>query len=153
MPSWTTHTPNWCTASVQRSWEGLVAMTTYRVEVRRGERWWVLSVPQISAAHSQARHLREVEQVARDLIAILLDASADSFEVDVHIELPAAVAEHLQRAERLRREAALAQNEAAAEFRAAARELVDQGLPLRDVGRALGVSYQRAHQLVSTPAA
>jgi hypothetical protein len=124
-------------------------MSTYQVEVRRGERWWVLSVPEIPAAHSQARHLREVDEVARDLIAVLLDIPADSFDLDIRIELPDGVKARLQRAEQLRTEAAQAQNEAAAEVRAAAKELADQGLPLRDIGRALGISYQRAHQLVS----
>jgi hypothetical protein len=41
------------------------------------------------------------------------------------------------------------QAEAAAEARLAAKELHDQGVPVRDIGRALGVSYQRAHQLAS----
>ena len=131
--------------------QGVVAVTrkAYQVEVRRGERWWVLSVPEIPAAHSQARHLREVDEVARDLIAVMLDEPADSFDVDVHITLPGSVTDHLRRAEQLRTEAAKTQAAAAAELRAAARELAGQGMPLRDVGKALGVSYQRAHQLVS----
>jgi transposase-like protein len=33
--------------------------------------------------------------------------------------------------------------------REAARILHEEGMPLRDVGRVLGVSHQRAHQLVS----
>lgn len=61
-------------------------MRTYRVEVRRGERWWVLSVPDIPAAHGQARALREVEATARDLSAVMLDVAGDSFDLDVVIE-------------------------------------------------------------------
>jgi hypothetical protein len=34
-------------------------------------------------------------------------------------------------------------------MRAAAQELSRSGMPLRDIGQLLGVSYQRAHQLVS----
>jgi hypothetical protein len=30
-----------------------------------------------------------------------------------------------------------------------ARELSEDGVPLRDIGRLMGVSYQRAHQLVA----
>lgn len=37
-----------------------------------------------------------------------------------------------------------------AEVRQAARLLSEQGMSLRDVGAALGVSYQRAHQLLSS---
>jgi transposase-like protein len=33
--------------------------------------------------------------------------------------------------------------------RAAARELADAGLTMRDIGQLLGISYQRAQQLVS----
>jgi hypothetical protein len=35
------------------------------------------------------------------------------------------------------------------EARQAARELRARGMPLRDIGRALGISYQRAYQLAS----
>lgn len=97
-------------------------------------------------------HLREVEEVARDLVAVMLDVDADSFDLEVSVQLPEEVAEHLARADALRKEAASAQAAAAAEVRAAARALADQGMPLRDVGKALGISYQRAHQLVSSAA-
>ena len=60
------------------------------------------------------------------------------------------VREHLAAAERLRDDAAEATRRAAEESRAAARELAASGLSLRDVGEALGVSHQRAHQLVRT---
>lgn len=122
---------------------------TYRVEVRRGDRWWVLSVPEIPAAHSQARTLAEAEPTARDLIAVMLEVPADSFGLDVHVTLPADVAAHLRRSAELREDSARAQAEAAAEVRCAAQQLRASGLPLRDIGQALGVSYQRAHQLVN----
>ena len=41
-----------------------------------------------------------------------------------------------------------ARSQAAAAARRAARRLRDQGLPLHDVGQALGVSFQRAKQLI-----
>ncbi len=45
----------------------------YRVEVERGRtgRWWLIGVPQVPAARSQARRLDQAEDVARDLIALL----------------------------------------------------------------------------------
>lgn len=125
-------------------------MHTYQVNVRRGDRWWVLSVPEIPAAHSQARSLAEVEPVARDLIAVMLEVPADSFGLDVQLELPAGVARRLRRSAELREASAAAQAEAAAEVRRAARQLHEAGLTLRDIGLALGVSLQRAHQLVGT---
>ena len=90
--------------------------------------------------------------MARDLLALMLEVEPDSFNLDVHIELPADVHERFQRAEKLREQAAAAQAEAASEVRAVARQLVERGMPLREVGKALGVSYQRVHQLVSSAA-
>ena len=55
-----------------------------------------------------------------------------------------------EQAEQLREQSRLAQASAAAEVRHAARLLTEQGLGLCDVGAVLGVSYQRAHQLVSS---
>jgi len=52
-------------------------------------------------------------------------------------------------AKQLREQAARSQHDAAEEARKAARELSEDGVPLRDIGRLMGVSYQRAHQLVA----
>jgi hypothetical protein len=38
---------------------------------------------------------------------------------------------------------------AAAGASALAHEMADEGVPVRDIGEVLGVSYQRAHQLAS----
>jgi hypothetical protein len=123
-------------------------MTTYRVDVERDGRFWLLRVPEVGV--TQARHLREVEVMARDLIALVTDQEPSNAELDVHVAMPAATRRHLQRAERLRSQARDSQSKAAEELRAAARELSRSGMPLRDIGQLLGVSYQRAHQLVSS---
>lgn len=120
---------------------------TYRVDVERDGRFWLLRVPEVGV--TQARHLREVDLMARDLIALTTDNDPGTFDLDVHVEVPAATRRHLQRAERLRDQARDSQSKAAAELRAAAQELAQSGLPMRDIGQLLGVSYQRAHQLVS----
>ncbi len=115
----------------------------YRVEVERGRsgRWWLIDVPEVPAAHSQARRLDQAEDVARDLIALLTDSDPGSFDVDVNVRLPDEVRADLDRAEELRQEAARSQHEAALLARSAARRLHDDGLPLQ-------VSHQGAHQLV-----
>lgn len=123
-------------------------MRTYRVDVERDGRFWLLRVPEVGV--TQARHLREVEAMARDLIALVGDGEPSSFGLDVHVKVPAATRRRLQRAERLRDQARNSQAQAAEELRAAAQELSRSGLPLRDIGQLLGVSYQRAHQLVSS---
>lgn len=99
---------------------------------------------------TQARNLREVPEMIRDLVATVLDVAPDSFGVQWSISLPDFVREHLERAEALRKESKRAQSESAKELRLAAKTLREQNLPLRDIGQVLGVSYQRAHQLVSS---
>jgi hypothetical protein len=120
---------------------------TYHAEVDRDGRVWRVRVPEVQRT-TQARNLSEVEPMARDLIAIMDDIPADSFSLDVTITLPADVQEELERSAELRQDAARSQAQAAAAARRAARRLRDQGLPLKDVGQALGVSFQRAKQLI-----
>lgn len=129
-------------------------MTTYRAIVSRDERYWTIRVPGLGTRPrhglpTMAVNLAEVEPVVRDLIAVYLDVPEDSFNIEVKIELPATAQQHLQRAAKLRDRAAHAQSEAADEYRAAARDLKATGMTVRDIGRALDVSHQRAQQLVS----
>jgi hypothetical protein len=121
---------------------------TYHAEVRRAGKYWAVYVPEVDR-WTQARHLRELDAMTEDLIELMTGAKAGTFSVDYDIDLPETVRGHLARAEQLRSESAQAQAAAAAEVRAAARELHQGGLPLRDVGQLLGISHQRAHQLVA----
>lgn len=123
-------------------------MTSYRVDVERDGKFWHVRVPAVNRS-TQARTLREVEAMARDLIAIMDDVAPGSVGIDMHLALPPEVAAHLRRSAELREVSARAQAEAAAEVRRAAQQLHQDGLTLRDIGQALGVSYQRAHQLVT----
>jgi hypothetical protein len=78
----------------------------------------------------------------------MVDTPPDSFTLHVDVLLPDDVSRDLERSAKLRGEAARSQAQAAQLARHAARTLRDRGLPLRDVGQALGVSFQRAKQLV-----
>ena len=120
---------------------------TYHADVERDGAVWRVRVPEVQRT-TQARSLREVEPMARDLVAIMDDIPLDAFKVNVHITLPPEVASELERSAALREEAARAQAQAAQLSRQAARHLRDHGLSLRDVGQALGVSFQRAKQLI-----
>jgi len=122
-------------------------LKTYRAEVDRDGKVWRIRVPEV-ARTTQARTLREVEPMVRDLIAIMDNIPAGSFGVDVILTLPADVQAELDRSAELRDQAARSQAQAAQLARRAARRLRDQGLPLQDVGKALGVSFQRAKQLI-----
>ncbi len=123
-------------------------MKTYDVNVERDGKFWFVDVPAVKRA-TQARTLAEVEVMARDLIAIMLDVEPDSFAINRHIELPADAARHIAASTQSRTAAAEAQANAATEIRVAARVLKAEGLSLRDIGVVLDVSFQRASQLVN----
>lgn len=125
----------------------MAELKTYHAEVDRDGKVWRIRVPEV-ARTTQARTLREVEAMARDLIAIMDDVPADSFGLDVTLTLPADVRAELDHSAELREQAARSQAEAAQLVRHAALCLREQGLPLQDVGTALGVSFQRAKQLI-----
>jgi hypothetical protein len=132
----------------------VVEVITYTAVASRGERWWVVRVLGLGndpdeGLPTQARTLAEVEPMARDLVALWLEAAPDSFDITVQVELPDSVNDHLRRAKKYADEAAHAQAEAASERRLAARDLKEAGLTVRDVGFALGVSHQRAQQLLA----
>jgi hypothetical protein len=120
---------------------------TYRADVERDGRFWHIRVPEVGRS-TQARHVRDIEPMARDLIAVMEDVPADSFLVDVDIALPDEVRKDLDLSADLRQQAATSQHAAAELTRHAARRLHDDGLTLRDIGKLLDVSHQRAHQLV-----
>jgi predicted RNase H-like HicB family nuclease len=125
----------------------MVAMT-YIVEARRVGKWWAITAPGIRGVHSQARRLNEVEAMAGEAIAGVLDLPEHSFNVDVRVVLPPELKQVVTRTKTLRNAATKAQEAASSEMRAAARELVyNQGLTTREASQLLEVSQQRVAQL------
>lgn len=127
-------------------------MSTYTALVSRDGKFWHVEVPEIDRV-TQARNISEVDDMARDLIAIMAGVEPDSFELDVRIQLPDSVRAHLSEVERARGAETEARSHAAAELRAAAAELKNAGLSVRELGAVLGISYQRASQLTSSSGA
>ncbi|MDR1187183.1 MAG: hypothetical protein LBK95_06990 [Bifidobacteriaceae bacterium] len=119
----------------------------HRVTAEPVGRFWHVEVPAIDRA-TQARSAREIPVMAKDLIEIMTGESEP--EIEVEYLVPAGVSDHLSRATEARRQEARARDNAAQELRAAARLLRDQHLSLADVGAVLGVSHQRAHQLLNS---
>jgi len=124
----------------------------YTAEVTREDRWWMIAVPEIDGL-TQARHLGDVGLMARELIAVSTGVDVSQVEVIVHVRSVGSVVDVDARLEAIssaRAEADRLEHEASREAAALARDLVGQAIPLRDVGAILGVSHQRAHQLIAS---
>lgn len=120
-------------------------MTTYEVHATLVGTAWHIAVPTIDRV-TQARHTREIRDMAVDLIEVMTGESSP--DVDIHFILPGDTDAHLREAERLRAAESEARRAAASEIRLAASLMRDQGLALRDIGTVLGVSHQRVAQLL-----
>ena len=129
---------------------------TYEVRAWQEDGWWLARITGASGdadltpvnALTHARSLTKIEQVVRDLVAMILDVDEAAFDVEVEYVLPSDV-------DVLVCEAIGAQTwlDAARElFRertaAAARALSDQGFSLRDAAKLLGLSDRRLDQLL-----
>lgn len=126
-------------------------MDTYRVVTYREEGFWIVEVRELDLL-TQAKRLDEVERMARSIISLHTEVGRDTFAVTVEPRLPEDVAARIERAKRLREQAREDVEIAARLWAEAARDLHEQGLPYRDVGQVLGVSFQRAKQLVDEAA-
>lgn len=125
-------------------------MTTYQVIATRDGRWWMISVPEIDGL-TQARRLADVEQMARELIAVTLDIRLSEVAVEVNFGdidgIP--VASCIEAISREKADAARLEEDAAAKTKSLVKQLVASNVPLRDIGAMLGISFQRVHQLAS----
>lgn len=133
--------------NAKTSWGRLVAiMTTVTAKATRDGAVWLVHVPEIDR-WTQARTIVEIESMARDLAAIMTNAAPDSIRVIVDVELPTSVQAHLDEVERARMTETAARTRGAEELRRAVRELREAGISVRDVGKLMGISHQRASQL------
>jgi len=80
-------------------------MAKYYVRAELGERFWSIYVPAVDR-YTQARHLRELDRMARDLIVIMTDEAPEPIELDVELVMPEEAQVHLDRQAKLREEAA-----------------------------------------------
>lgn len=128
----------------------MVAEMIYTVEATRSGSWWSLQCREVPGALSQSKSLAEAKKIMPEAIAFVADVPEAEIEVTVVPIVPNAAHEHLQEAARLRGIVAAANSQAAAESRQAAQELRKMGMTVRDIGETLGVSYQRASQLLAS---
>lgn len=120
---------------------------------RTSSGWWAVDVPELDGVYTQARRLDQVEAMARDAIALVLDVEPDSFEVVTQTVLGGHLEQVIDELQRSRTEAEVAATIATLRAHLAVRLLHDQEqLPMRDIGKVLGVSHQRIHQLLTESA-
>jgi len=121
-------------------------MITRDITIEREGRFWLVHIDGTDGL-TQARNYKEVETMAREYVSLVEGVRIDDVTIGrvtvkgVSGKL-AAAADERQRARDLDAAASL-------KIREVARELHDESVPLVDIGAILGVSYQRAHQLVN----
>ncbi|WP_172592008.1 hypothetical protein [Subtercola boreus] len=104
-------------------------------------------MPELDAV-TQARHARDIEDMAIGLISALLDVAEESVSVEVVLELPELVAEVWQEASALHERALADERRSSALRRQVVRELLtSSGLSQKDTAQLLGLSSQRVQQL------
>jgi hypothetical protein len=123
---------------------------TYTATARRDGRWWVVQCDQHPSALSMVARLDQAAEVHREAIAFVADVPEDQVEVDVRPVLEPELSSELDEATQLAEQAKQAEEQAGVKRRRVARRLVASGLTVRDVGAVMGLSYQRAHQLVKS---
>lgn len=124
-------------------------MTTYQVTARRWELGWELHIDGIGV--TQAATLASAGRMVGDYIAALTGTNPGEIAVDYRIELDDELAAEIEAAREASREAEQLQREAAARWRAVARQLSkDQRMTGSDVAAVLDVSPQRVSQLLNS---
>lgn len=121
-------------------------MSTYTATAHREGDWWVIDVEGVGV--TQAKRLDQVEGMARDMVALMLDVDISTVQVDVHPEVGPELDGLVLSARTAADAAKQAQARATETSRATAKRLADAGYSLRDIGILTGVSYQRIHQLL-----
>jgi hypothetical protein len=99
---------------------------------------------------TQARRLSEVPGQALDFICTVTDKAPSEVGVQISIDIDGI--DVTGRADKVRTDRELAERYATAaqeEAKELARDLAAHGIAVRDVGEVLGMSHQRAQQLIS----
>lgn len=136
-------------------------MNIYKVDAVRDGRWWIIKVFGLDGFRrpdgtvnlsdtTQARRLSEISREAVDFICTVTDKAPSEIGVDITISVDGI--DVTGRASQVAEDRAAAERHAAAaqeHARELARELAAHGVAVRDVGEVLGVSFQRAQQLIN----
>jgi predicted RNase H-like HicB family nuclease len=120
----------------------------YEIDLNTGH--WIANVPGFREDRVEGRTLEQARKRIRKAMAdwLGLDEPLYGGRILDEVRLPARVRRTIRAAQEARQRVADARAEAARRKRAAVASLVRLGLSLRDAGELLGVTRQRAHQLL-----
>lgn len=128
----------------------------HRFRVARDEedpRVWLAEWVDDDRVHTFARSLAELEDLARDALALWLHVDPEDVEVELDVDLPGGLADELADLRRQRDELEAKQASVLDRQRTLATRLVeDEGMTYRDAARFLGISHQRVAQLLKRSA-
>jgi predicted RNase H-like HicB family nuclease len=128
------------------------AKAEYRVMYERDAKsgWWVATVPELAGCLTQGRTIEQTRKRIREAIAVWLDITGSEYTGRIvdDVRLPARARKVIRTVQAARKRAEEADAQAALEARSAVAQLKRLGLSLRDAGELLGITRQRAHQLL-----
>lgn len=119
----------------------------------RNGRWWAVTIPALGEdALTQARRLSEVEDEARDYIAVTLDVAPSTIEIEVIIDDFGQVRNVHERSVWIRAARKLIEqleDDVQRETQALTTELTAENVPMREIAQMVGTTFQRVGQLAS----
>jgi predicted RNase H-like HicB family nuclease len=124
--------------------------SSYVVRLERDESgWWVATVPAVSSCITQGRTIAQALERTREAIQAALDLSAPyGGDLVSDVRLPPTARKLVAAAKEARSELQQAEQVASRRSREAIRKLNELGLSLRDAGHLIGVTRQRAQQIM-----
>lgn len=124
-------------------------MSTYTARATREDGWWTIEVDEIAGLFTQAKRLDQIPEQVKDALELFPEIEPNPAAAMVRV-VPTGeygiVADEISHARQI---AQNAQNAFNATVSTTAHTLHAQGLSYRDIGCLLGVSFQRAAQLVN----
>ncbi|RSZ65522.1 transcriptional regulator [Corynebacterium hylobatis] len=121
----------------------------YTARATREEGWWTVTVDEVPGLFTQTRRLDQIEDMVRDALALFPEIEADPENAAISTAVEADITAPAETARQLRAAAEQAQIEATKAMTATAKLLSSRGLPYRDIGHLLGVSFQQAQKLAT----
>jgi hypothetical protein len=133
-------------SKLRRKGRSEAIMSAYDVTIKRDGKYWLVYIDGVRGL-TQAREYGEVETMAREYISLVADEDYDTVEItSVTVE---GVTDVINQAAQERAEAKALEESASSAIRRAALSLKEATVPLAEIGQIIGVSHQRAHQLVA----